>query len=66
LHIPFSQFDERMNELDLHATYLVACRLGQRSRLAVARLRDAGVRRVLHLRGGLLAVAAIEETMFLF
>ena len=66
LHIPLSRLDDRLAELDLHATYLVACRLGQRSQLAMSRLRDAGVRRVLHLRGGLLAVAALEEEMMLF
>lgn len=66
LHIPFSRLDESLHELDLNATYLVACRLGQRSLPAVSRLQDAGVKRVLHLRGGLLAVEALAESMYLF
>ncbi len=66
LHIPLSQLDARLSELDLQTTYLVACRLGQRSRLACERLHAAGLRRVLHLQGGLLAVAALEEQLALF
>jgi adenylyltransferase/sulfurtransferase len=56
--IPASQLEARMHELDTARRYVVACRVGVKSRWALARLRDAGFARVLHLRGGLLAYAA--------
>lgn len=56
--IPASQLEARMHELDSARTYVVACRVGVKSRWAAQRLRDAGFTRVRHLHGGLLAYAA--------
>lgn len=58
LHLPASQLESRLHELDSARTYVVACRIGVTSLWAVRRLRDAGFRRVRHLRGGLLAYVA--------
>ncbi len=58
LHIPASELEARMSELDSAVRYVVACRVGARSLGAVRRLRDAGFTRLVHLRGGLLAYAA--------
>jgi adenylyltransferase/sulfurtransferase len=58
LHIPASQLEARLHELDSAQRYVVACRVGAKSRWAISRLRDAGFTRVRHLRGGLLAYAA--------
>lgn len=56
--IPASQLEERLHELDTASRYIVACRVGAKSRWAVARLHEAGFARLAHLRGGLLAYAA--------
>jgi molybdopterin/thiamine biosynthesis adenylyltransferase/rhodanese-related sulfurtransferase len=61
LHIPASELESRMHELDSARRYIVACRVGAKSLWAIRRLRDAGFRRVRHLRGGLLAYAALNE-----
>ncbi len=61
LHVPASRFESRMHELDSAATYVVACRIGVKSRWAAQRLYDAGFRRLRHLHGGLLAYAAHTE-----
>ena len=66
LHVPASQLEARMHELDSATTYVVACRLGRKSLWAIARLRDAGFDRLLHLRGGLLAYAAMNEDFTAF
>jgi molybdopterin/thiamine biosynthesis adenylyltransferase/rhodanese-related sulfurtransferase len=66
LSIPASVLEERMHELDSAQRYVVACRVGQKSRWAVGRLRDAGFSRVRHLRGGLLAYAATHESLEMF
>jgi len=66
VHIPASQLEARMHELDSAGTYIVACRLGQRSRWAMQRLHDAGFRRLLHLRGGLLAYAVQDAKLAIF
>jgi molybdopterin/thiamine biosynthesis adenylyltransferase/rhodanese-related sulfurtransferase len=58
VHIPASELEARMHELDSAARYVVACRVGAKSRWAVQRLRDAGFARLAHLHGGLLAYAA--------
>jgi adenylyltransferase/sulfurtransferase len=60
--IPLSQLESRMAELDPDDAYVVACRIGVKSRWAVERLRAAGFTRIAHLRGGLLAYAAGRET----
>jgi len=64
--IPASQLEARMHELDSACRYVVACRVGARSRWAVARLRDAGFTRLLHLRGGLLVYAAHHDEFEFF
>ena len=66
VHIPSSELLGRMHELDSARTYIVACRLGQQSQWAVRRLQDAGFRRLLHLRGGLLAYAAHDAQLAIF
>ena len=60
VHLPASQLEARMHELDTAKRYVVACRVGVRSRWAIARLRDAGFKRLAHLQGGLLRYAALE------
>ncbi|MBC5815215.1 MAG: rhodanese-like domain-containing protein [Candidatus Eremiobacteraeota bacterium] len=55
-----------MHELDTAKPYIVACRVGQRSLWAVQRMRDAGFKKVSHLRGGLLAYAAQEDEFTFF
>ncbi|MDH2909154.1 MAG: molybdopterin-synthase adenylyltransferase MoeB [Candidatus Eremiobacteraeota bacterium] len=60
VHLPASELEARMHELDTAKRYVVACRVGVRSRWAVARLRDAGFKRLAHLQGGLLRYAALD------
>jgi len=55
-----------MHELDSAKTYVVACRVGAKSRWAAQRLHDAGFRRLYHLRGGLLAYAVTHEEFEVF
>ncbi len=66
MHIPVSQLDARMSELDSAARYVVACRVGVKSLWAMRRLREAGFGRLAHLRGGLLAYAARQERFEFF
>lgn len=66
LHIPASQLPERLHELDSAKRYVVACRVGQKSLWAARLLRDAGFRRVVHMRGGLLAYAAAHDEFAFF
>jgi adenylyltransferase/sulfurtransferase len=66
LHIPASQLEARLHELDSARTYIVACRVGAKSLWAVRRLRDAGFTRIRHLQGGLLAYAAMRESFDFF
>jgi sulfur-carrier protein adenylyltransferase/sulfurtransferase len=61
LAIPLSQLEARLPELDRSRSYIVACRIGLKSRWAAERLRSAGIHRVAHLRGGLLAYAAERQ-----
>jgi adenylyltransferase/sulfurtransferase len=61
-----SELDARMHELDSAQTYVVACRVGAKSRYAVARLRDAGFARLYHLDGGLLSYAALHDEFAFF
>jgi len=56
--MPASLLEARMHELDSAQRYVVACRVGAKSRWAVRRLHEAGFSRLAHLRGGLLAYAA--------
>jgi adenylyltransferase/sulfurtransferase len=66
LHIPATQLPERLHELDSAKRYIVACRVGQKSLWAARLLRDAGFRRIVHLRGGLLAYAAAHDEFAFF
>jgi adenylyltransferase/sulfurtransferase len=66
LHVPATQLPERLHELDSAKRYIVACRVGQKSLWAARLLRDAGFRRVVHLRGGLLSYAASHDEFAFF
>jgi rhodanese-related sulfurtransferase len=55
-----------MSELDTAVRYIVACRVGVKSRWALHRLREAGFGRLAHLRGGLLAYAARQDDFEFF
>jgi adenylyltransferase/sulfurtransferase len=64
--VPASALDARLHELDASLEYVVACRIGAKSRWAVQRLRDAGFTRLRHLEGGLLAYAALRPDFEFF
>lgn len=66
IRMPASQLEARMHELNTAIAYVVACRVGVKSRWAAHRLRDAGFTRLLHLRGGLLAYAAAHHEFEFF
>jgi adenylyltransferase/sulfurtransferase len=66
LAIPASELEARLHELDTARTYVVACRIGAKSRWAAARLKEAGFGRVYHLREGLLALAARDASFEVF
>jgi len=66
VHLPASQLEARMHELDSASEYVIACRVGAKSRWAAERLHDAGFRRLRHLRGGLLRYAALREEFDFF
>ncbi|MGB6987209.1 MAG: molybdopterin-synthase adenylyltransferase MoeB [Candidatus Aquilonibacter sp.] len=66
LHIPVSELEARLHELDSARAYVVACRVGAKSLWAVQRLRDAGFTRVRHLHGGLLGYAALHDAFAFF
>ena len=66
LHIPASQLPSRLHELDSARRYVVACRVGAKSLWALQLLQDAGFERVAHLRGGLLAYAALDPGFAFF
>ncbi len=66
LHVPASELEARLHELDSARRYVVACRVGAKSLWAARRLRDAGFTRVRHLRGGLLAYAAAHDDFTLY
>jgi molybdopterin/thiamine biosynthesis adenylyltransferase/rhodanese-related sulfurtransferase len=64
--IPASRLEARMHELDTADEYVVACRVGTRSLWAAQRLRESGFGRIWHLHGGLLALAAKDESFEFF
>jgi sulfur-carrier protein adenylyltransferase/sulfurtransferase len=66
IHMPATELEARMHELDSAKTYVVACRVGAKSRWAAQRLHDAGFRRLYHLEGGLLAYAARRDAFDIF
>ena len=47
-----ADFTERISELDPTVTYAVYCRSGNRSRPAVAAMRDAGIAEIVELESG--------------
>jgi len=62
--VPLGALAERMHELDSARTYVLQCRSGVRSAKALGVLRQAGFRRLLNLRGGVLAWAReVDPTM---
>ena len=64
--IPASVLEARMHELDTAGEYVVACRVGARSAWAARRLREAGFGRLVHLRDGLIALAALDRDFEFF
>ena len=66
LSIPATELEARMHELDSTLHYIVACRVGVKSRWAARRLREAGFGTVRHLRDGLLAYAALDASFEIF
>lgn len=64
--MPASVLEARMHELDSARTYVVACRVGARSRWAAERLFDAGLRRIHHLTDGLVAYAVATSAFDAF
>jgi molybdopterin/thiamine biosynthesis adenylyltransferase/rhodanese-related sulfurtransferase/molybdopterin converting factor small subunit len=55
--VPLGTLAERLHEFDSSRTYVLHCKSGVRSAKAVGLLRGAGFRRLLNLRGGVLAWA---------
>ena len=53
--IPLGELSRRVNELDSSREIVAHCRSGRRSAEAVEFLRSAGFRKVLNLKGGILA-----------
>jgi adenylyltransferase/sulfurtransferase len=66
VHLPGGRLEARMHELDTAREYVVACRVGAKSRWAAQRLYDAGFRRLYHLEGGLLAYAVSQPGFEVF
>ncbi|MGD0474349.1 MAG: molybdopterin-synthase adenylyltransferase MoeB [Candidatus Velthaea sp.] len=66
IEIPAGDLEARLHELDTARTYVVACRVGAKSRWAAERLRDAGFAKLYHLTDGLLAYAAIDPAFEMF
>jgi molybdopterin/thiamine biosynthesis adenylyltransferase/rhodanese-related sulfurtransferase len=66
IEIPAGELEARLHELDTALTYVVACRVGAKSRWAAERLLDAGFAKLYHLTGGLLAYTAIDPTFDMF
>ncbi|MFH2112811.1 MAG: rhodanese-like domain-containing protein [Candidatus Bathyarchaeota archaeon] len=55
LNIPVQELEERLGELDSSAEYLVYCRTGNRSSVAVQLMKAAGFDRVYHMSMGITA-----------
>ncbi|HET7294389.1 MAG TPA: molybdopterin-synthase adenylyltransferase MoeB [Vicinamibacteria bacterium] len=53
--IPLGSLGERLHELDSARTYVMHCKSGARSAKAIGQLRKAGFRKLLNLKGGILA-----------
>jgi adenylyltransferase/sulfurtransferase len=66
IEMPATELEARLHELDTARTYVVACRVGAKSRWAAERLADAGFAHVIHLDDGLLAYAALDAGFEMF
>lgn len=57
IHIPLSQLDKRLSELEAHrdTPILTYCRTGSRSNAAASRLKQNGFNKVHNLAGGIVA-----------
>jgi len=66
VHIPASQIEGRLHELDSAIEYVVACRIGTKSRFVTARLKEIGFQRLLHLEGGLNSYALSQQEFLMF
>ena len=55
LNIPVQELEERLGELDSSVQYLVYCRTGNRSSVAVQVLMAGGFDRVYHMNNGITA-----------
>jgi adenylyltransferase/sulfurtransferase len=53
--IPLGTLNEHLHELDTAKTYVVHCKSGARSAKAIGQLRRVGFKRLLNLKGGILA-----------
>jgi molybdopterin/thiamine biosynthesis adenylyltransferase/rhodanese-related sulfurtransferase/molybdopterin converting factor small subunit len=53
--MPLGSLPERLHELDSSRTYVLQCRSGARSAIAIGLMRQAGFRRLFNLKGGILA-----------
>jgi len=50
-----ADFAAKISGLDKNASYLVYCRTGRRSGLAVSKLRELGFKNIIELKGGITA-----------
>ena len=53
--VPLGSLSEHLHEFDSSKTYVMHCKSGMRSAKAVAQLQKAGFRKLLNLKGGILA-----------
>lgn len=66
ISLPATELEARLHELDTTLHYVVACRVGAKSRWAAQRLRDAGFGAVHHLSDGLVAYGAVDAAFNVF
>jgi adenylyltransferase/sulfurtransferase len=52
---PLSEFPSHLANLPVDQSYLVYCKVGQRSAHAAALMQEAGIRKVTNVQGGILA-----------
>lgn len=48
-----SNFEEKISNLDKSSNYLIYCRSGRRSALAVSKMKELGFHNIIELRGGI-------------
>ena len=56
-----ADFETKAAGLDKNANYLVYCRTGRRSGLAVAKLREMGFKNIIEMKGGITAWTSAGE-----